>query len=599
MVWRWFALAAALSAAAPLLAAWTTADGPRRLEKKLIEYGWDVPYTDFVRDHIRDMEKRPFDGIIFRLRGGGRVLVPKPFDEKKFEQDIQAAPQIKWRKFTDNFVIMWAASDQDWFNDEHWRAIEHNVRLVARIARLARCVGLCFDPEPYGTNPWLYAKAAHRDTKSFAEYEQIARRRGARFIRAIRAEMPHCVLLTFFQLSLFRDLVGPMDPAERARRLETHHYGLLPAFLNGMLEAAGDAVTIVDGNEPAYYYTKRVQYFDVYHHIRQRALVFVDPTLWSRYQLQVQAGQALYIDQYFGLRTNVKTYGHYMTQEERAKWFEHNVYWALTSTDKYVWCYSERMNWWQNKVPEGCEEAIRRARTKVDRGEPLGFELEPIIEKAKQRQRAEIQSRIVTRTAEVRRLPNGVAPPKIDGRLDDPAWSATKPLDPFLPLAARPRKSIEKTTAWVTYDDRALYVAFRCAEPAPNKMQPFGQKRDDPVWQGDCVEVFISAPGKTVPYYHFILNPAGVYWDSLGKGPGDEDTSYNPTWQRAAARGDKEWTAELAIPWQEMNMPPPAPGTKLRANFCRQRAHGHELSAWSVTVRGFPEPDLFGTLVFK
>ena len=29
--------------------------------KKLIEYGWDVPDTAFVRQHVAEMEKVPFD----------------------------------------------------------------------------------------------------------------------------------------------------------------------------------------------------------------------------------------------------------------------------------------------------------------------------------------------------------------------------------------------------------------------------------------------------------------------------------------------------------------------------------------------------------
>ncbi|MBC7287066.1 MAG: hypothetical protein H5T86_03285 [Armatimonadetes bacterium] len=583
-----------------VVGAWTTQDGPPRLDKKLIEYGWDVPDTTYVRDHIREMEQRPFDGIIFRVRPGLLVLSPKPFDEQALQADLEAAAQIKWEKFTDNFVIMWAASEQDWFNDEHWQAIEHNVRLIARIARLARCVGLCFDPEPYGPNPWVYANAAHHDTKTFAEYEQMARQRGAQFIRAIRAEMPKCILLTFFQLSLFPDLLRPMDPAERAKRLESHHYGLLPAFLNGMLEAAEDAVTIVDGNESAYYYTNAQQYLSVYQLITQRALLLIDPGLWLRYRTQVQVGQALYIDQYFGLRQNVKTYGNYMSPDERARWFEHNIYWALTTTDKYVWCYSERMNWWKNQdVPPGCEEAIRSARRKVENGEPLGFDLEPIIEKARERQRAELQARVKTRSATVSRLPQNTPPPKLDGDLSDAAWSTAAGLEPFLPLASRSEPAVAETRVWVTYDSEKLYVAFRCSEPQPEKIAVAGTARDEDIWLGDCVEVMVCEPGKTLPFYHFIINPNGVFWDAVHVKAQEADTAYNPSWERAVGRGEKDWTVEMAIPWREMKMPAPSEGTTLRVNFCRQRTNGHELTSWSTMVNGFLEPDLFGTLTFK
>jgi hypothetical protein len=35
-----------------------------RPAKKIVEYGWDVPYPDFVRDNSRAMEKHPFPGLL-------------------------------------------------------------------------------------------------------------------------------------------------------------------------------------------------------------------------------------------------------------------------------------------------------------------------------------------------------------------------------------------------------------------------------------------------------------------------------------------------------------------------------------------------------
>ena len=37
------------------------------------------------------------------------------------------------------------------------------------------------------------------------------------------------------------------------------------------------------------------------------------------------------------------------------------------------------MNWWQNKVPDGAEAAIRSAREKIAKGQPLGFDIADII----------------------------------------------------------------------------------------------------------------------------------------------------------------------------------------------------------------------------
>src|SRR5438128_7026362 len=35
--------------------------------KRLIEFGWDEPDTRFMREHIAEMERTPFDGCVFHL----------------------------------------------------------------------------------------------------------------------------------------------------------------------------------------------------------------------------------------------------------------------------------------------------------------------------------------------------------------------------------------------------------------------------------------------------------------------------------------------------------------------------------------------------
>ncbi len=582
-----------------LAVACESAEAPRgvqALEKKLIEYGWDVPFADEVCAQIREMERRPFDGLIFKLRGGGKVLTPTRWDEAQFARDYEHLRQVQWKTFTDNFVIMWAASKQDWFNDKHWAAIENNVRLVAKAARIGRCVGVCFDPEPYGANPWDYSKAPHRSTKTFDAYQAKARERGARFVRAIERELPKPKVLTFFQVSFLGDLLRSMDPVARTAKLSRHHYGLLPAFMNGMLDAVGPETVLIDGNEGAYYYTEPPQYLRAYHQITQRGLLLVDPDLWSKYRTHMQAGQALYVDQYFGLRTR-KVLGHYMNPSDQARWFEHNVYWALHTTDRYVWCYSERMNWWKDTIPPGCEQAIRAARAKVADGQTLGFDLASTVEAARERQRAEATARTERRTAEIARLPSSVSRPKIDGVLDDAAWEQTRPLASFVALGCQTKPLTAKTEARITYDDASLFIGIRCQEPAPRQMSLFGERHDQDVWQGDDVEVLISVSPKSKSFYHFMLNPKGVAWDAISSEPVDQ---YNPTWQRGTHIGADVWSAEMAIPWAALKIASPKPGTRLNANLCRQRIPtGREWSTWSPMADGFLEPDLFGTWILR
>ncbi|MGI6460081.1 MAG: sugar-binding protein [Candidatus Hydrogenedentales bacterium] len=570
---------------------------PLPLGKRLIEYGWDVPTTDQVRKNINKMERRPFDGLVFRLKGGGNVFVPEPWGEARFKEDYSHAERIKWDRFTDNFVIMWAASDQDWFNDAQWEQIITNTRLVTRAARLARCVGICFDAEPYGENPWEYAKTAHRDTYSFAEYQAKVRQRGAQFIQAIEAELPDPQVLTFFQLSYFANLCVPMDPGFRQEKLSKEYYALLPAFLEGMLDGSQAGTRIIDGNEGAYYYKDRQQYFEKYQQITQRGLYLIPDEFRDLYRHKVRVGQALYIDQYFGLREQ-KVLGHFMTPEQQAQWFEHNLYWALYTTDKYVWCYSERMNWWENQnVPEGCEAAILSVRRKLANAQSLDIDLDPVIETAQKREQDAIAGDLVVRTAEIKRLRRGISRPKIDGALNDELWRKTEALDPFVPMKAAQGTVSAQTETRAAYDDENLYIAFHCEEPRMAELQIVGERRDDYLFTGDVVEIFIKPSEESATFYHFAINPANAVWDGLHVDV--LQTEYSPDWQHATQQGPDFWTVEIAIPWRALNMAVPESGDAIRINLCRERYTEREWTLWSQTVYHFLEPEHFGTFIFK
>ena len=375
-----------LSTPLPLLQAQTVL--PQRPVKKLIEYGWDVPYPDQVRKDIRIMEKRPFDGIIFRLREWNHAFDPRPWDKAKLKPQFDDLAGIEWQTFTDNFLCLYAANNwkMDWFNDEQWTGITANLRLTASAGRIGRCVGIVFDPEPYGDNPWSYA--GRYEDRSFAEVESQVRKRGAEFIAAIQSEMPEVRLLTFFHQSLFASLLDMPDVQQRQLELSNQRWGLLSAFWNGALEAAAPGVRIIDGYEPAYYFTAREPFFRVYHTMKQRSLALVPAELRDKHAVQFQAGMALYMDQVLALRQPTEKYlSAYLAPEDRIRWFEHNVFYSLTASDEYVWCYSERMNWWQDKVPDGAEAAIRSARTKLADGQPLGFDISEMIAKGQKAMR--------------------------------------------------------------------------------------------------------------------------------------------------------------------------------------------------------------------
>ena len=98
---------------------------------------------------------------------------------------------------------------------------------------------------------------------------------------AVEAEMDAPVIHTFFLTTLG----GVMNAAqagsaeEREQILRDYSYGLYPAFVNGMLDAMDEDTVLTDGNEPAYYYHDKAQYFQIYHYIRQTALGASRPRL--------------------------------------------------------------------------------------------------------------------------------------------------------------------------------------------------------------------------------------------------------------------------------------------------------------------------------
>ena len=544
------------------------------IEKKLIQYGWDLRRPAYIAEHIREMEKKPFDGImtlanfshVFWMKDAGRAYV----DEQR-----KLLESVKWEKFTDNFFMMYARSNMDWFSDEDWGPdglVLRNVGYCAEVAKAGGLVGICFDMEPFwGRNPWGYADQPRADEKSFAEFEQVIRKRGAQFVNRIEEEFPNPVIHTFFLVSYFNEAALEPDPAKRDEILKGEFYGLVPAFVNGMVEAADPGTIITDGNEHSYYYKEPLDYYEAYHEIQQLSQQLIPPELRAKYRAHVQCAQALFLDVLIDT-FRVRTPSTYMTPEERARFVEHNVYWALKTSDRYVWFYSEYTNWWTGgRIPPYLEKAVESARTKVAKGEPLGFEIGDFWQRAQDKLVALLEGPVDTKTAKVRRLAKDKPVPVIDGQLDEAVWKEGAELGPFVSYLYAPNYDLEgKTRAWMTFDESNLYVAFRCEEPAMDRLPG-----------SDRVEVQV-APAEE-----------GKLLKRIAVNAGDES---------AVHKGEGYWSVEMAIPWASLDMSVPKPGEKLAGNLTRRRAGGRygEFSTWSPNVYSRErERKNFGTWIFE
>jgi len=69
-------------------------------------------------------------------------------------------------------------------------------------------------------------------------------------------------------------------------------------------------------------------------------------------------------------------------------------------------------------------------------------------------------------------LPRASGPIVVDGDLSDPGWKGAAVIDTFFETVFGDNRAPSVTTvAWLTYDERYLYIAVRCDDPDPRKIR--------------------------------------------------------------------------------------------------------------------------------
>ena len=355
-----------------------------RRHKKLIEVGWDMPDSQHLSGILDQVEKQPFDGLVVQAIGRkddgstiplGWAFLNQKWSRQWFQSNVDQLKGCKFRRFTDNFLIFNAnPGDVDWFDDAGWKNIAEHWRIAAWVARQSGFKGICFDPEPYAQPhaQFQYSAQAGHDKHSFAEYCRKARQRGRETMRAVAEEYPNITVLSFFLNSVVGQVADHADPTPS---LATLGYGLLPAMLDGWLDAAPPTVTVVDGCESSYLYNSRMAFLEMGNLIRGNCQNLISPENRSKYCAEVQTGFGIYLDAY----ANPKGSPWYIDGQgkPRVERFRANVRDALSVADEYVWIYGEQFHWWptlSNRTQPkswpaalpGCDQALRCARDPID-----------------------------------------------------------------------------------------------------------------------------------------------------------------------------------------------------------------------------------------
>lgn len=186
-------------------------------------------------------------------------------------------------------------------------------------------------------------------------------------------------------------------------------------------------------------------------------------------------------------------------------------------------------------------------------------------------------------------------PPRIDGKLDDPAWLDAEWTDPFVDIEGEARaKPPYETRAAIRWDDSHLYIAAKMVEP-----HVWGTltEKNSVIFQDNDFEVFIDPDGDHHNYYEFEVNPLNTIWElTMEKPYRDGGPAISPTnieGLRSAVHvdgtlnaphdTDNFWSVEIAIPWAGLarytpvNVPP-RDGEQWRMNFSRV--------AWQHVIEG-------------
>lgn len=167
----------------------------------------------------------------------------------------------------------------------------------------------------------------------------------------------------------------------------------------------------------------------------------------------------------------------------------------------------------------------------------------------------------------------------VDGNLSDPGWVGATTVEPFFEVA--PADNVEppvRTRAWISFDQSALYVAFDCDDPEPQRIRaPFHDRDRIDKFRQDLVAVMLDTRNDRRSAIKLMVNPRGLQSDAVfSESTAEEDRGPDFYFDSAAKLDARGWTAELRIPFASLNYSSDATpdwGITLMREYPRDFAH--------------------------
>jgi len=187
--------------------------------------------------------------------------------------------------------------------------------------------------------------------------------------------------------------------------------------------------------------------------------------------------------------------------------------------------------------------------------------------------------------------------PVIDGNLDDTCWKEAGKITGFFRIKSS-KAAKEKTAFYFTHDKNILYIGAVVSDP---KMAADKTKRDQNIWEDDCIEIFLDPERNRKDKFHLIISATGVLYDAKS---GKKSWNAVPDIAvRTRQYPDKGWTAEIAIPFKALDVKTPQKGKVWDMKLAREDYNSvggvPKLSSWQYVSENFADPGAFGKLVFQ
>jgi hypothetical protein len=176
---------------------------------------------------------------------------------------------------------------------------------------------------------------------------------------------------------------------------------------------------------------------------------------------------------------------------------------------------------------------------------------------------------------------------KIDGVLNEPAWSLAQPATDFLqerPIEGAPAS--EKTEVRVLFDDKNIYFAIRAFDSDAAHINARELVRDATFSNDDKVEILLDTYHDRRNAFRFAVNPLGTQQDALITDEGrDVNISWDAPWTSEGHINAEGYVVEIAIPLTTLRF---SEGMDTRGfNVARIIRRKNEENLWTGWQRSF------------